>query len=33
LVFLPFAVSLPEFASFPMEDNAGELMAVACPIF
>ena len=26
LVFLPFAVSLPKFAPFAMEDDAGELM-------
>jgi hypothetical protein len=32
LVFLPFAVSLPELASFPMEDNAGELMASLAPV-
>ena len=27
MVFLPFAVSLPEFASLAMEDDVGELMA------
>ena len=32
LVFQPFAVYLPEFASFPMEDDAGELMAFLAPV-
>ena len=27
MIFLPFAVSLPEFAPLAMEDDAGELMA------
>lgn len=32
LVFLSFAVSLPELAPFPMEDDAGELMAFLAPV-
>jgi hypothetical protein len=32
LVFLSFAVSLPELAPFPMEDDAGELVASLAPV-
>jgi len=32
LVFLPFAVALPELAPLSMEDDAGELMASLAPI-